>query len=257
MVQPAPGWFPDPWGAAPLRWWDGWQWTGHVSTPVAAGPGYHAGAYAPNAAAELARHRGVETRQRSWAQLSVAAWAVLTVIQLLTTASAIRSIHSQIRAAQNAIADGAPVTFHTPISPATSLLGLVGLAVAVAFLRWQHSAASVARGLGYPSRVSPGLGVGGWFIPIGSFWLPYQALVDCLPPAHPARPRCLYSWLSFMGYQVMAFTAALVGVFGGPIYPFVVLAAVALAAAVGLGCSCIRAIEADHARAVGTASPGW
>ena len=26
----APGWFQDPWGMAPLRYWDGVQWTGHV-----------------------------------------------------------------------------------------------------------------------------------------------------------------------------------------------------------------------------------
>lgn len=26
----APGWHPDPWGAAPLRWHDGQQWTPHV-----------------------------------------------------------------------------------------------------------------------------------------------------------------------------------------------------------------------------------
>ncbi len=27
----APGWYPDPWGASPARWWDGYQWTGFVS----------------------------------------------------------------------------------------------------------------------------------------------------------------------------------------------------------------------------------
>ncbi|WP_313539467.1 DUF2510 domain-containing protein [Leifsonia aquatica] len=27
----APGWYADPYGAAPQRWWDGTQWTGHVS----------------------------------------------------------------------------------------------------------------------------------------------------------------------------------------------------------------------------------
>lgn len=27
---PPPGWYPDPWGATPGRWWDGRQWTGFV-----------------------------------------------------------------------------------------------------------------------------------------------------------------------------------------------------------------------------------
>jgi membrane protease YdiL (CAAX protease family) len=30
QVQPGPGWYSDPWRAAPLRWWDGVQWTNHT-----------------------------------------------------------------------------------------------------------------------------------------------------------------------------------------------------------------------------------
>jgi membrane protease YdiL (CAAX protease family) len=30
-----PGWYPDPWGASPARWWDGVQWTGFVVQPEA------------------------------------------------------------------------------------------------------------------------------------------------------------------------------------------------------------------------------
>ncbi len=28
-----PGWYPDPWAHAPLRWWDGIQWTSHTTEP--------------------------------------------------------------------------------------------------------------------------------------------------------------------------------------------------------------------------------
>ena len=31
-----PGWHPDPWRLAALRWWDGTAWTGHTSAPTAA-----------------------------------------------------------------------------------------------------------------------------------------------------------------------------------------------------------------------------
>jgi membrane protease YdiL (CAAX protease family) len=36
VASPPPGWYPDPWGASPARWWNGQEWTGFVS--VAAEP---------------------------------------------------------------------------------------------------------------------------------------------------------------------------------------------------------------------------
>lgn len=39
MTSPAPGWYPDPGGAAPYRWWDGQAWTtatSHGTPPPAA-----------------------------------------------------------------------------------------------------------------------------------------------------------------------------------------------------------------------------
>jgi hypothetical protein len=34
-TTPPPGWFPDPWGQASSRWWDGRQWTSQVQAPPA------------------------------------------------------------------------------------------------------------------------------------------------------------------------------------------------------------------------------
>jgi len=31
--QQPPGWYPDPWGQAPQRFWDGYQWTGNIHPP--------------------------------------------------------------------------------------------------------------------------------------------------------------------------------------------------------------------------------
>jgi hypothetical protein len=30
-ADPPPGWYPDPYGQARLRWWDGWRWTEHLA----------------------------------------------------------------------------------------------------------------------------------------------------------------------------------------------------------------------------------
>ena len=30
---PTPGWYPDPQGLAPYRWWNGYEWTAHISGP--------------------------------------------------------------------------------------------------------------------------------------------------------------------------------------------------------------------------------
>jgi uncharacterized protein len=36
---PAAGWYPDPYGQAPQRWWDGSQWTGQVGGTQSSGTG--------------------------------------------------------------------------------------------------------------------------------------------------------------------------------------------------------------------------
>lgn len=38
MAEVQAGWYADPWHQAPLRWWDGREWTGHVSDPLPPAP---------------------------------------------------------------------------------------------------------------------------------------------------------------------------------------------------------------------------
>jgi hypothetical protein len=51
-ANPPAGWFPDPWGVAEMRYWDGAQWTAHVHPPAAqpAAPAAPPAAPAPVAA---------------------------------------------------------------------------------------------------------------------------------------------------------------------------------------------------------------
>ena len=187
-----PGWFADPWRLAPWRWWDGYQWTPYTW------PGR-----------ELVDARRKEASLHHWAKLGLIAMivsAVGTWVSSLTIAHAFRSTVDQF--GQNPY--GPPPVF-SPDSTAwfalSYLIPGVTAGVAVVFLVWQHSAATVARSLGYPARISPALGVGSWFIPIVNFWFPYQSLSDMLPPDHPMRPLCLRAWLAWIGVTAIDFVA--------------------------------------------------
>ena len=75
-----PNWYPDPWGIAPWRWWDGTQWTPIIYGPygeawplpvvsppfVPKGPGIKGGGVAAVARASARRHhrRGYRLRHR-------------------------------------------------------------------------------------------------------------------------------------------------------------------------------------------------
>jgi hypothetical protein len=105
----------------------------------------------------------------------------------------------------------------------------------------------VARGLGYPARISPGLGVGSWFIPVVNLWFPFWALSDTLPPEHPLRRRGLWAWLAYIGSGVSAVAVVLVAIAStrAALIPMVVSALLAITAII-LGAQLIRAVTDDH-----------
>ena len=67
------------------------------------------------------------------------------------------------------------------------VLDLAAIAAVVVACMWQYRAASTARALGLPAKHSPGWGVGSWFVPIVNYWMPYQAIRDCLAKDDPNR----------------------------------------------------------------------
>jgi hypothetical protein len=89
-------------------------------------------------------------------------------------------------------------TFNGATSALVSVMWLGGLAAIVIGLIWQHRAASSGRALGLPATYSPGWGVGSRFVPIVAYWMPYQAIRDCLPPGDPDRGLVLRFWLLFI-----------------------------------------------------------
>jgi hypothetical protein len=111
----------------------------------------------------------------------------------------------------------------------------------VFFLRWQFQAAKTARLLSLPAKRSPGLGVGSWFIPIVSFWFPYQAIRDCLPPGDPGRSVVARLWAFWVSTTVVVIVADILAIVGSP--SGFIIAAVALAFAAGFALHCGKAIE--------------
>jgi hypothetical protein len=87
----------------------------------------------------------------------------------------------------------------TSISAVGNLTSLPTLVVGVLFVIWFHQAATTAARLGRPARRSPGWAVGGWFIPIGNLFLPYQSARDFFRPGRDAdRRRVLRWWLLYL-----------------------------------------------------------
>jgi hypothetical protein len=97
--------------------------------------------------------------------------------------------------------------------PFSSLVGLPTIVVGVLFLIWFHRAATIAARLGRPARHSPGWAVGGWFIPIGNLFLPYQSARDLFRPFEQRRRRLVGRW--WAAYLLAGFVSLPLGVFAG------------------------------------------
>ncbi len=245
-----PGWYPDPWRMAPWRWWDGTSWTGQVY-----GQAYPQGA-ALAGGQLLATARATEERWWPRARVAVGVFAALSVAQcgvfLGVDHRFLAQIHKFIRFVHSNNPNkhfyfNASLPGYAGLSNLASLLLLM---TGVVFLIWQSDAANVARGLGYPARHSPGLGVASWFIPIINLWFPYQALTDCLPPSHPLRRMGLWAWLAYLGAGLFDAAAAITAIWSVGIAIGVLILAIACwVSAVLLGCKLIAAINESHRQA--------
>jgi Protein of unknown function (DUF2510) len=198
-----PGWYPDPAGSPARRWWDGYQWHAALDpAPPGAPPLYRP--VAPTAVAPtseivtayVAEHRAMHAGQLGAFGLG----AVWLLTLLLFSINAVPLHHFALAFDHSIRASQKHQPYTTPQLPGnmtvlTDLaLGFWAAAMTV-LLVFQHRAAKVARLLRFPAKISPGLGVGAWFIPVAWYWLPYQSLAGCLPPEDPHRAELLRCWL--------------------------------------------------------------
>lgn len=250
-MQMPPGWYPDPWRVAVLRWWDGVQWTADV--PPGAGV-VHPSAFAVDVPAARSSEEGLWR----WARAAVCAFGVLAVAELLALIFLGAEFGREARKILSTVPGGPPPRVDVSgigwVAVTVDAAQLFTLLVGIVFLMWQYHTAKVARGLGYPARTTPGLGVGSWFIPILNLWYPYWALTDCLPPAHRLRATTIWAWGAYIAAQVLTAATLLVAVFSTlvALVPLV-LALASVGTAVVLGYRLVTAVNEDHRRAVGEA----
>lgn len=262
---PPPGWYPDPWRLAPERWWDGSAWTSHIApAPAPANPTGSwpaAGGLPPpgfaGPGALRARH-GAMSRSARLARWAVLAW----VLGMAVNAASLSISLDAFRTAFNAYDPSNPAaqSFGLSTSPAATVLVLVSYLLlgfgAVGFLIWQYRAAQLARVLGLPAALSPGLGVGGWFIPVVNLWFPYQSLRDCLPPGVARSHHALAVWLAYFGAGLTSSVAVVVGLVSGPVALAVGIVPVALTVLVAVSARrLIALVVTEQAALVQRADP--
>ena len=167
----------------------------HSYVPPPPAPGvYPRWAPVPPDTAELVNRELAMTRTARAAVVLFGLYNLSTLVNLQIRRSAFRALGHHLRVAIHASGNGQPVpSFNTPqtTDPLELIIGLAAAVALVFALIWQFRAASAARALGYPAKRSPGWGVGCWFVPIVSLWMPYQAIRDCLAPDDPQRPLVL------------------------------------------------------------------
>ena len=191
---PPPGWHPDPWAAAALRYWDGRQWTGHVSGM----PGQLSGM--PVAVAPRARLAEEHTAARwakaglSWAGPALGIGAISGAFQWSWIAD-----HWDALTAPGGSTDASGNSGASILGQLAIVAVVVG---AVLFLLWFYRSASVASSSGMRGRRTPGLAVASFFIPVVNLWWPYQSTLDLLPERHPARQVVRRWWLLWIGCMV-------------------------------------------------------
>ncbi len=269
-----PGWYQDPAGGPGQRWWDGYSWTEATVLPQHPPPPPWAGAAPPQGpASEVApwavasqRLGAFTTTQRvdgerrmvPVARFAVTMPAVYFLVSLIlqrANATQLRSAGHQFRIdwhdAQHGIT---PPPYHAPsnaLTPLGLLVGAVTVAAVVIACIWQHRAASAGRALGIPSRHSPAWGVGSWFVPIVNLWIPYAAVRDCLPPAHPHRPRVLHWWIAWLLAGILSSVAGATALFStAAALVLSVPAALACLVVIAWAPGIVLAIAASHQEAV-------
>lgn len=191
--SPPRGWYPDPGGQEAWRWWDAERWTEELQ-PF--------GEPDPELSKLLASEE--EARQRL-VGLGLVLMGLAVVGSALLSSISLEQVASQLHWARRAWS----AALHQQSLPAQPVIDQPSWQIVlrwvlvtpseifavVMFLRYQFRAAKVAGRLGLGGRPRPGLGVGGWFIPVANLWLPLQAWLHLVTPRSHLRSRIWLLWV--------------------------------------------------------------
>jgi hypothetical protein len=172
------GWYPAPDGSSGTWWWDGAQWAPPGHQPPSA-----------NGLAKLA----VAT------QALLLACGVISLVTIAVEAFGISAVTAYLDGDDSAIE---LINGYDQVTPAISILSAVAvLATGALWAIWQYRVAKQVPGR---TRRSPGWHAGSWFVPVISFWFPYQNISDLWQAIGRARPTWqILWWLCWAGSNVV------------------------------------------------------
>ncbi len=189
-----------------------------------------------------------------WIRAAVIAYPVVIVLDNLliwAQASAWRQYFHAFGAIFDNLGSPDALSLTWPSVPVGIYAGWLLLIPEIIFLIWQYRVARGARMLGYPARHSPGWGVGAWFVPVVSLFIPVQAITDCLPPGHRCRSLTWKLWiLALVGSLLDSSLTFTIPEIPGVGLPSLVITVLIAAVLVVGGLRLIEAIAADHREAI-------
>jgi Protein of unknown function (DUF2510)/Domain of unknown function (DUF4328) len=238
---PPPGWYTDPWGQRPLRWWDGTTWSSHTSGPPGGQP-------VTTGPADVAKALAAERKAALWLGRVCLIAPVLTFLSYVLMRSGFRTFFDDIRTQSYSPSERSNFGTFGPASSLGQLLGVGGLALIGCEIWWGVVATTAARALGLSTRREPGLAGASFIIPFVNFVWPYQTAVDVFPNKSMAKAG---SWWTFrLGGNILASLLFFVSIFvrgtGGVV--LLVVSAGLLAAGMYLERSLIARALAEHER---------
>lgn len=173
-TPPSAGWYPAPNGSPEMWWWDGAQWT------------------PPAPAMQPAAH---ETPSAGFSRLSMVVQLFLVIcgaVSIMTIGLETFGLNAITRYEAG---DMLAVDLFDQYDRFTFTLSIVSVLATIAagtlWAIWQYKAAKRVLGR---TRRTPGWHAGSWFIPVVSFWFPYQNISDLWRAAGRSRPSWQVLW---------------------------------------------------------------